>query len=962
VTYSYVDRSLRPGAEGHGISLLLAQQIKLVHNWIEGQSIGHLCGGFAGAIPIANFVTCQDVEDRGNRYTYPYSWMLAWQAGFKPNGGTNGYVRKNAHEYKFGDRVLEDGNIYENVDGSGAQNGTVFSHKTAQQSAATGTNYWTTLDNVTVTNVIGRNACNGPSFGDRSENTAGNGGGVSLPAQFFLVQNDLWYNLSINGPGCTGISPQYGFRIGSAAPSTTWAVTPLRDGAGLTTALTLTGAAGNGVSDFSLGDPVTVTGCSDTSFNVGNTVMGPPALAGTLTNGLTVVYSNPGTASAGAGVTGCTLANAQGWPNGLTFQHITSIDDTSTSNPSNSANGAANIWPLARNFSVTNSVLINGGLNSTSGEGTRTSVRMFDPSTEVLNNDLIPGRSGISCPGFTGASCYTEYGGPHAGASPPVTLYLTPAGPCAGNDPVTGNCAGVFAAMSTGNFPITISDWHNYRLCHAADAACNNKASLYAAGQSDQATDGTDLGINPAALDAAQTSAQYGCGTACGFGPYADTVLSPSPFFGFSESNTNGSNWPTVTYGMQRYWDSPPNQWPSINTAAGVFTWGALDSNLALAFSKGALESMYTLARTPPWITSQPADTTCNYQSPAVGGGHGECFPPSDLNADGSGTNATWKAWITAIATHVNDPTYLLTHSHIRYWEIWNEPDAAQFWSGSFAQLARLTEDANCIITGRGVIHQSGNGSATACAATAIDPTAVMVMSSGHASSAAVLTYAQNQLYCNNTGGIPAFQLPCPNPANATAAALDVLNYHMKPGNAYPTLSLEAAMTGYLAGVRGTLQTAELAKPIWNGEAQYSTTGYVTPYTDPDMAASVPPRFYLISWSLGITGNAWYTAANDPASAVVSAQQTYNWLTGSSLSTPCGATGTVYSCGFTHGGNSYLAMWDTAQSCSGGSCTTANQTVAAQWTHYQDMTSASSPSAISGNSVPVGIKAVVLSH
>jgi hypothetical protein len=50
-----------------------------------------------------------------------------------------------------------------------------------------------------------------------------------------------------------------------------------------------------------------------------------------------------------------------------------------------------------------------------------------------------------------------------------------------------------------------------------------------------------------------------------------------------------------------------------------------------------------------------------------------------------------------------------------------------------------------------------------------------------------------------------------------------------------------------------------------------------------------------MSWSLGITGNAWYTAASDPASAVLAAQQTYNWLSGSSLSTPCGATGTVYS-------------------------------------------------------------------
>ena len=236
------------------------------------------------------------MEDRGNRYTYPYSWLLAKQAGFNPNNGTGSYVRKNAHEYKFGERILLDGNIFENVDNSGAQNGTAFSFKTAQTSGGgLGTNYWTTLDNVTVTNNVGRNTCNGPSFGDRSDNTGSNGGGVSLPAQIFQITNNLIYNESTNGPGCAGSTPQYGWRIGAGVPGNTWAVNPLRDTVGLTTTLTLTPTAGEGVSDMSVGDPVTVTGCSDASFNVGNTVMGPVALTGTLTSGLTVAYESRNT-------------------------------------------------------------------------------------------------------------------------------------------------------------------------------------------------------------------------------------------------------------------------------------------------------------------------------------------------------------------------------------------------------------------------------------------------------------------------------------------------------------------------------------------------------------------------------------------------------------------------------------------------------------------------------------------
>jgi len=425
---------------------------------------------------------------------------------------------------------------------------------------------------------------------------------------------------------------------------------------------------------------------------------------------------------------------------------------------------------------------------------------------------------------------------------------------------------------------------------------------------------------------------------------------------------------------MQRFWDSPPLQWPSINTASGVFDFTNLDSTLATAYSNGVMDGMYTLARTPPWASSNPTDTTCADTTASSGGGDGECDAPSDLNSDGSGANAIWKAWITSIATHVNSPGYTASHAHIKYWEIWNEPDtwfdsSNRFWAGSFAQLARLTEDANCIITGRGVIHENGNGTATPCTATAIDPTAQIVMSSGHAKTAAI-TYAQNQLYCNDTAGIPAGELPCPNPANAIAMAVDIINFHMKPGNesgnncpAPTPCTPESAMQWYVSNIQGMLQPAELAKPLWDGEAAYSINGFENAYSDPDMAASFMPRYYLINWSLNISGMAWYDwsdLAAEPASVQTAYQQTYNWLAASSLSTPCAATGTVWSCGITMSGKQYQIMWDTAQSCANGSCTTGNQTVASQWTEYQDMTTASSPITISGHVVPVGIKPVVL--
>ena len=419
---------------------------------------------------------------------------------------------------------------------------------------------------------------------------------------------------------------------------------------------------------------------------------------------------------------------------------------------------------------------------------------------------------------------------------------------------------------------------------------------------------------------------------------------------------------------MRRFWDSPPLQWPFLNTASGVFDFSNLDAGLALAYSHGVMEGMYTLARTPPWATSDPTDTSCSNTGTELGEGNGECDPPNDLNSDGTGTNAIWKAWITAIATHVNSPGYTATHAHIKYWEIWNEADNKLFWTGSFAQLARLTEDANCIITGRGVIHESGNGTATACTATAIDPTAQIVMASAHAKYAA-LVYGQNELYCNNTSGTPSHELPCPNPPNAIATAVDIINFHMKPGNetgnncpAPTPCTPESAMQWYTSNIQSILQPAEAAKPLWDGEAQYSISGFINAYTDPDMAASFIPRFYLLDWSLGITGMAWYNpdSLTEPAQAQTSYQQTYNWLVNASLVTPCAASGTVWSCMISDSGTQYLIMWDTSQSCANGVCTTGNRTVASEWTQYQDMTNPSTPIAISGHVVPVGIKPILL--
>ena len=509
-SYNYLDGMLRPGSEGHTIFLGLTKQIKVVHNWSEGQSIGLFLGGLSGTISIANFIPGTDIEDRANRYTYPYSWLLAQDAGFCANNNAcsgNGYTRKNSHEAKVTERFLLDGNIMENVDNSGGQSGITMSFKVDNSSAGFGQNYGFLDENVTVTNNILRNACQGGSWGFRSVAASGNGGGITLPTQLAIWKNNLTYNIALTNPGCSGVSPEMGFRVNNNDAST-WAATVARDAAGLTSTLTLTSASGQTQSNMSVGDPIYVSGCSDTTFNTSSTAL-TPTISGTVPTALTVIYSNVGTANATA--TGCTVSNVQGWPRYLTHTHNSDFINSANNSPYLPGNQVPR--PLSRNLSFTNDLVVGGGMSSSFTEGTNTQTRMIDPSTEIFHDNLFAGRTMAN---------YTEYSDLSVASSPPTTVY-GPTGHCTTNDPTVGSCTGIVGAMSQGSFPTVLNDWHDYRLCHG-EAGCNSKTSVYAAGQANQGSDGADLGFSVSPVDAAQTSTQYSCLTSCGSGPFADIV------------------------------------------------------------------------------------------------------------------------------------------------------------------------------------------------------------------------------------------------------------------------------------------------------------------------------------------------------------------------------------------------------------------------------------------------------
>ncbi len=476
-------------------------------------------------------------------------------------------------------------------------------------------------------------------------------------------------------------------------------------------------------------------------------------------------------------------------------------------------------------------------------------------------------------------------------------------------------------------------------------------------------------------------TAAAGGGTASGGGTAAPGTIPLSPTFGFDFNGTQPGNYATIPFGTQRIWDSPPLQWQTMNTADGVYSSAnldRLDTVLAHDLDAGTPEAWYTMARTPNWASSAPQDANCNYSD----AGAGACDRPDDLNADGTGMNTHWKTWVTFIATHANDATYLQTHAHIRYWEPWNEPDTSAFWGsgampeghGSYSALVRLVEDARCIITGKGVIHNTPSlGMSTPCTATAIDPTALIVSPSYHGLPAST-SQAQNFLYCNNSPTVSC------NTGDAGMEAIDVLNFHLKPGAGYPA-SMESTMNTYVANIKAILKPGDLARVnngsllLYDGEASYSPKGFQDTgtcpggpgcYTDPDMAASFTARMLLYNYAVGVTATNWYTWDDFKLQqkAVKAYEVVEGWMVGATMITPCAPVTTdpgVYTCELSRGGKTQQVIWDNSKQCSAGTCTTAMQTVPTMYTKYVDILGNASVT-LAAHSEPVGIEPLLKEH
>ena len=130
--------------------------------------------------------------------------------------------------------------------------------------------------------------------------------------------------------------------------------------------------------------------------------------------------------------------------------------------------------------------------------------------------------------------------------------------------------------------------------------------------------------------------------------------------------------WPDVGFYGWRLWDSSVS-WPALEPSSNQWVFATLDSCVALAEQEGA-EVLLPLGLTPAWASSRPDEPSAY--------GPGNAAPPRDLE--------DWRNYVRTVATRYK--------GRIKAYEIWNEPNLENFYSGTPEVMVNLAREAYSVL------------------------------------------------------------------------------------------------------------------------------------------------------------------------------------------------------------------------------------------------------------------------
>ncbi len=240
---------------------------------------------------------------------------------------------------------------------------------------------------------------------------------------------------------------------------------------------------------------------------------------------------------------------------------------------------------------------------------------------------------------------------------------------------------------------------------------------------------------------------------------------------------------------------------------------------------------MLVLGLSPHWASARPTEKSTY--------GSGNAAEPKNLEY--------WSDYVRTVATRYK--------GRIRYYEIWNEPNLEGFYTGTMAEMLRLSQKAYQILK-------------------EVDPSITVVSPSAAHSGDSGLTWLEE--YLSRGGG----------------AYADTIAYHFYV-NPEPPEAMETA----ISQVRELMAKYEINKSLWNTEAGWSKP---KPFPSEELAAAYVARAYILNWAGGVSRFYWYAWDNQNwvslpmveadrttlTPAAVAYANVQKWLVGAQMS-PC---------------------------------------------------------------------------
>jgi hypothetical protein len=293
-----------------------------------------------------------------------------------------------------------------------------------------------------------------------------------------------------------------------------------------------------------------------------------------------------------------------------------------------------------------------------------------------------------------------------------------------------------------------------------------------------------------------------------------------------------------VPFSEQRYenalelgagWNRWPLYWDRVETRAGQFRWSAYDNLIEHDISYGLNNNVILLGIPSLYRTeNSQGDTIARLYEPIFSDGTDEPAPGKAINI-----RNPWARFVQQVVSRYKPGGRLARErgwtedQGVRVWEIWNEPDFRQFWTGGVNDYARLLKVAYL------VIHS-------------VDPDATVMVGG--------LLFPTNDNFLARLLNIYQDEVPAP-PDHWYMDAVAVHNYGDTWRSGWLTLYVRQTMAAF--GFERPIWMTETGVPVWNDYPGPSWMGDA-PVTEMAYATETQQAAFLIqsaayAWSEGAT-------------------------------------------------------------------------------------------------------------